>query len=238
VPSQSSNELLASLPAADMQLLRPHLRPVELVHEAILARTGDAIDHVYFPHSGVISLVVRLAGGQTVEAAMVGRDSVFGAGAALDGAVAMNDAVVQLPGAASVLDLASLRKAAEQSLPFRTTLIRHEQALFAQAQQSAACNASHTVETRLSRWLLRARDLSHSDTLALTQEFLAQMLGVQRTSVSAVANALQHAGMIRYRRGRIDIVDLDAVREGSCECYQTVKAHYDRLVNNHSSPPA
>jgi CRP-like cAMP-binding protein len=238
VPQQSSNELLASLPAADMELLRPHLRPVELVHQTILVRTGEPLVQVYFPHSGVISLVVGLAEGQTVEAAMVGRDSVFGAGAALNGAIAMSDAVVQLPGAASVLDVASLRRVGEESLPFRTTLIRHEQALFVQAQQSAACNASHTVEARLSRWLLRARDLSHSDTLAFTQEFLAEMLGVQRTSVSVVANTLQEAGMIRYRRGRIDIVNLDALQEGACECYQTVKAHYDRLVNNHSSRPA
>ena len=101
-----------------------------------------------------------------------------------------------------------------------------------QAQQSAACNASHTVEGRLSRWLLRSRDLSGSDTLALTQEFLAQMLGVQQSSVSLVANTLQQAGLIRYSRGRIEILDLEGLQDASCECYGTVKAHYDRLLNH------
>ena len=153
---RSPNQLLASLPEPDFDLLRPHLRSVELKHAAALARTGEPLTNVHFPHSGIISLVVRLANGDTIEAAMVGRDSVFGASAALDGATAMNDAIVQLPGTGSVLDVAHLRRAVEQSVSFRTTLIRHEQAVLAQALQTAACNASHTVESRLSRWLLRA----------------------------------------------------------------------------------
>jgi CRP-like cAMP-binding protein len=227
----STNQLLASLPVADFELIRPHLHHTELVHQTVLVRAGQPISQIYFPHSGIISLVVSLAGGETIEAAMVGCDSVFGGAAALDGAIALNDAIVQLPGNASVLDIKHLRRAAEQSLPFRTTLIRHEQALFAQAQQSAACNAAHPVEARLSRWLLRARDLSPGDKLTLTQEFLGQMLGVQRTSVSLVANTLQSAGMIRYRRGQIDIVNLEALMESSCECYGTVKGHYDRLLH-------
>ena len=165
----SPNSLLASLSSTDFELPRPHLRTVELVHQALLVKAGDTLTRVYFPHSGVISLVVCLTSGETIEAASVGRDSVFGAYSALDGRISLSDAVVQLPGVASTVDVASLAKAAEQSVPFRTTLIRHEQALFAQAQQSAACNASHTVRSRLSRWLLRMRDLSGSDTLLLTQ---------------------------------------------------------------------
>ena len=149
--------------------------------------------------------------------------------AALDGTIALNDAIVQLPGTASVLDIAQLRKAAEQSVTFRTALIRHEQALLAQAQQSAACNAAHPVEARLSRWLLRARDLSGSDSLHLTQEFLSQMLGVQRTSVTIVAGTFQQAGLIRYRRGNIQLTDLAGLVDCACECYGTVKAHYDEL---------
>jgi CRP-like cAMP-binding protein len=109
--------------------------------------------------------------------------------------------------------------------------MRHEQVLFAQAQQSAACNASHAVEARLARWLLRSRDLSGGATLDLTQEFLGQMLGVQRTSVSLVAHTLQKAGLITYRRGRIKITDLKGLRETACECYAAVKTHYDRLLN-------
>jgi CRP-like cAMP-binding protein len=167
-----------------------------------------------------------------IEVAMVGRDSIFGASAALDGRISVTNAIVQLPGTASILNVAYLRKASEKSSVFRTTLIRHEQVLFAQAQQSAACNAAHTVEARLSRWLLRMRDLSESDTLPLTQEFLAQMIGVQRNSVSIVANMLQQAGVIRYSRGHIEITDLAGLKKTSCECYKTVKAHYDRLLKS------
>jgi len=110
-------------------------------------------------------------------------------------------------------------------------LIRHEQVLFAQSQQSAACNASHSVENRMCRWLLRMRDLAGSDDLTLTQEFLAQMLGVRRPSVSIVASVLQKAGLIRYSRGNIRILDVKGMLEGSCECYATVKAHYQRLLS-------
>jgi CRP-like cAMP-binding protein len=125
-----------------------------------------------------------------------------------------------------------LRKFANDSSVFRTTLVRHEQVLFAQAQQSVACNVSHAVEARLARWLLRCRDLTGNDTLPLTQEFLGQMLGVQRTSVSLVASMLQNAGLINYSRGHIKITDLQKIREVACECYATVKSHYDRLLNS------
>jgi CRP-like cAMP-binding protein len=227
---QHPNRLLASLPPADFEALRPHLKPFDLVHEDLLFDAGDAVHWVYFPHSGVISLVVGLADGQRIEAAMVGRDSVVGASAALDGGVALNTGIVQVGGAASILDAATLQKVAEHSNAFRAVLIRHEQILLAQAQQSAACNVTHSVEARLSRWLLWTRELSGSDTLGLTQEFLAQMLGVRRTSVSLVANTLQHAGLIRYSRGRIEITDLQGLRSASCECYGSVKKHYDRLL--------
>ncbi len=213
----SPNRLLSSLRPADFELLRPHLKSAELVHEAVLFEAGDKIDRVYFPHSGIISLVVSLASGEAIEAAMIGRDSVYGGSSALDGLISLNKVIVQLAGEGVTLDVARFREVADKSLDFRTTLIRHEQVLFVQAQQSAACNASHTV--------------SGSDTLALTQEFLAQMLGVQRSSVSLVANTLQQAGLIRYSRGHIEIINLEGLQDASCECYGTVKAHYDRLLN-------
>ena len=224
------NQLLQALPAAEFEALRPHLEFVELVRESVLVEAGAPLTHVYLPHSGVISLVVNLSEGQTVEVAMVGRDGVFGAAAALDGSVSLTDAVVILPGTASILDVADFRAAADRSGAFRALLLRHEQALFAQAQQSAACNASHSVEARLSRWLLRARDLWASETLPLTQEFLAQMIGVQRNAVSIVAHALQSAGIIRYSRGQIEIMNVEGLRETSCECYHAVKAQHDRLL--------
>jgi CRP-like cAMP-binding protein len=233
MPLHSPNRLLASLVPADIELLRPHLKPTELKNETVLYEAGDPIDRVYFPHSGIISLVVELSGGQGIEAAMIGRESMLGAAAALDGQVSLNKAIVQLPGTGDTLDVGRFRAVAEQSHALRTTLLHHEQVLFAQAQQSAACNASHAVEARLARWLLRSRDLSGSDTLALTQEFLANMLGVRRSSVSPVAVTLQRAGLIRYSRGYIEILDLEGLRSASCECYGTVKAHYDRILNHH-----
>ena len=231
ISTQSPNRLLASLPSADLEIIRPHLKTIELVHAAVLFEAGDPVTRVYFPHSGIISLVVELGGGEMIEAAMIGRDSIVGASSAMDGAVALNTGIVQVAGAASVLDVKSLRKFANSSSTFRTTLIRHDEVLFAQAQQSVACNVSHAVEARLARWLLRCRDLTGSDTLPLTQEFLGQMLGVQRTSVSLVASTLQKAGLITYSRGHIKITDLQGLREASCECYATVKSHYDRLLN-------
>src|SRR5665213_2979340 len=218
-----ANHLLQSLPAAEFEALNPHLESVEMVREAVLVEAGAPLTHVYLPHCGIISLVVRLSEGQTVEVAMVGHDSVFGA-------------VVMLPGAASVLEIARLRAAADRSAGFRTLLVRHEQALLAQAQQSAACNASHSVEARLSRWLLRTRDLCGSKHLPLTQEFLAQMIGVQRNAVSIVAHALQQAGIISCSRGHIEIKDLEGLRETSCECYEAVKTQYDRLLNLPAEP--
>ena len=230
VMPHSTNQLLSSLPDAVFDLIGPYLETVELVHETVLVQAGDPLTQVYFPHRGVISLVVSLAGGEMIEVAMIGRDSVMGAFAALDGEIALSHAIVHLPGAASVLDVERFRRAVERSSVFRDVLIRHEQFLFAQAQQSAACNASHGVEARLARYLLQMRDLSGSDTLLLTQELSAQMIGARRNSVSLVANTLQHAGIIRYSRGHIEILDLTRLKNAACECYGTVRAHQDRLV--------
>lgn len=228
--AQSPNQLLASLPAKSFATLERHLQLIELPHGKILAEAGSQIERVYFPHSGVISLVVELSIGDMIETAMVGRDGVLNAAAALDGKVTLNKSIVQLAGVAAALTIDQLRDFCDKNPRFRSLLIRHDQVLFAQSQQSAACNASHSVETRMCRWLLRMRDLAGSDDLQLTQEFLAQMLGVTRPSVSLVANTLQKAGLIRYRRGNIRILDLPGLKEGSCECYATVKGHYDRLL--------
>jgi len=193
-------------------------------------RAGDRLTRAFFPHNGVISLVVRLTGGGTVNVAMIGRDSIFGGCAALDGNISVTDAIVQLNCAASSLDVGVLRTVASRSTTFRATLIRHEQAIFAQAHQSAACNAMHSVESRLARWLLRMYDLAGEGTLHFTQDFLAQMIGVQRNSVSIVAHALQEAGIIKYSRGNIEITNREALKEAACECYEAVHAQYKRLL--------
>lgn len=161
---------------------------------------------------------------------MVGRDGVVGASSALDGTISLSRAIVQLAGDGMWCNVDELKKAAFRSQSLISGLIRHEQTLFAQAQQSTACMASHNVEERLCRWLLRARDLAESDTLNFTQEFLAEMLGVRRTSVTTAAYTLQAAGMISYSRGKIKILDVKALREGSCECYDAVNTHYAELL--------
>jgi CRP-like cAMP-binding protein len=229
----SSNHLLAALPSEDFELLRPHLQKVELVQVMVLVAAGDPLARVFFPHSGVISLVVSLSAGEAVEVAMIGRDSVFGGSAALGSNISLTGAIVQLQGTASTLDVERLRTAANQSIAFRTTLFRHNQALFAQAQQSAACNASDSAEARLARWLLRMHDLSEVEVLPLTQEFLAQMIGVKRNSVSVIAHTLQQEGIIKYNRGHIDITNLQGLKEVACECYAAVNLQYRRLLNEH-----
>jgi CRP-like cAMP-binding protein len=227
---RSPNHLLASLSGTDFHVLAPHLRTMELHQGTALFDAGDEITCVYFPHIGVVSLVVNLATGETIETGMIGRDSLVGGSSALDGKVSLNKAIVQIAGTGSVLKLDHLRRLANASIAFRTTLIRHEQLILVQAQQSAACNISHTLEARLARWLLRCRDLMDSDDLALTQEFIGQMLGVRRSSVSLIAGTLQQAGLIRYRRGHIRILDLEGLRDAACECYATVKSQSDRLL--------
>jgi CRP-like cAMP-binding protein len=228
--TQSSNRLFASLTSKTFEALEPQLKTIELKHGTVLAEAGSAVQRVYFPHSGVISLVVDLSVGEMIETAMVGREGVLNAASALDGKVSLNKAIVQLVGVASIMNVDKFRSFAEEHPAFRSLLIRHEQVLFAQSQQSAACNASHNVEARMCRWLLRMRDLAGSDDMILTQEFLAQMLGVRRPSVSVVASTLQKAGFIKYSRGKMHLLDIAGLKDGSCECYATVKAHYDRLL--------
>ena len=230
--SKSPNRLLASLPANAFSAISPHLKIVELKFGEVVAEAGSPIRQVYFPYSGVISLVVELEVGAMIETAMVGRDGVLNAASALDGKVSLNKGIVQSAGSAGTIEVNRFRRLANEFEPFRSLLIRHEQVLFAQSQQSAACNASHSVEARMCRWLLYMRDLAGSDDLMLTQEFLAQMLSVRRPSVSIVASPLQKAGLIKYSRGRMRLLDVKGLEKRACECYGTVKAHYRRLLSN------
>jgi CRP-like cAMP-binding protein len=227
--SPPRNQLLASLSPHDGELLRPHLRLVELTDRAVLIEVGQSAKRVYFPHSGIISLVAIFSNGQSVDLAMIGRDSVCGVAAVLGDRISWASAIVRLSGTASVLDADRVRFAAAESVQFRDVLSLHEEALLVQVEQSAACNAVHGLEARLSGRLLRMRDLSGDDTLYATQELLAEMLGVQRNSVAIIAKAFQQAKLIRYRRGTIKIVNLEGLRARACECYRVVEMHYQRL---------
>ena len=228
---RSQNGFLSSLAADDFELIRPHLRAADLSQDMVLVEVDETLKRAYMPHKGVISLVVKLARGEHVQIAMIGRDSIFGAFSALGDAVALNSAVVLVPGAASTIDIDQLRNAADQSTTLRATLARHGLAVYAQVQQTAGCNASHTVESRLARCLLQTCDLSGSDKFVLTQEALAQMIGARRNSVSLVANTLQHANFIHYSRGHIKITNMEGLIRTSCECYATVKSQYTRLLH-------
>jgi CRP-like cAMP-binding protein len=228
----SGNLLLASLSDSDAAALRPHLKSVHLEHERILFEAGSEVADVYFPTGAIVSLVVGLTSGEIIEAAMVGKDGVVGAFAALGGNIPVNRGIVQLAGPAMMCKVSELKSAALQSQSFRSALFRHEQTVYAQASQSAACMAAHHVEARLCRWLLRARDLADTDNLQFTQEFLAEMLGVKRTSVTLHARTLQQAGIIKYSRGRIQITDVEAMQEMVCECYGTVKSYYQALLGS------
>ena len=228
------NNLLSLLSPTDLKHLTPHLKPAHFEQHRVLFEAGEEIDHVYFPINAIVSLVVTLSTGEMIEAAMVGRDGVVGASAALDGKISLSRGIIQLSGEIVVCEIEPLKSAALQSPKLLSLLIRHEQTVYAQAAQSAACFATHMVEARLCRWLLRARDLSGSDHLPFTQEYLAEMLGVRRTSVTEVAHALQEAGLIKYARGKIQIVDATALRESACECYGSVQGFYQKLLGTPS----
>jgi CRP-like cAMP-binding protein len=225
------NLLLQALPAAERAVLAPHLEPIELKQQLTLFDIRDAITDVYFAFDAVVSLVIPLSTGEIIETAMVGRDGVIGAAAALNGRISLNRAIVQIGGKALRCPAEPLKKMLKDHPYLHSLMGGQEQVLFAQAQQSAACNATHVIESRLARWLLRAADLHGSDVLPLTQEYIAQMLGVRRTSVSVVAHTLQRAGMISYKRGHIKLIDIAALQQTACECYQTVKMNYDALLH-------
>ena len=224
------NQLLQALPAEDFELVGARLRPLQMIRETVLVEAGVAPAQIVFPHGGAVSIVVNLSEGQSVEVAMIGNDSVVGGCEALGDGVSLTDAIVLFPGAASVIELADFRIVAAQSPELRRVVTRHGEALLAQAQQTAACNAVHSVEARLSRWLLRARDLHDGRTLPLTQELLARMIGVRRNAISIVAHALQEGGTISYSRGQIEIIDADALHRTSCECHAAIRARHQQLL--------
>jgi CRP-like cAMP-binding protein len=222
------NFLLNRLEPDVLAQIRPHLSLLELQHSDVLAETHQRIEKVYFPHSGIISCVVELVGGGAIETGMIGNDGAFGASQALDDKVSLNHVVIQVGGTASVISSNHVREFANELPVFRGLLVKYEQFFLAQVQQTAACNAAHTLQARTCKWLLRMYDLVGVD-LPLTQEFLAQMMGVRRTSVTDVAGDLQRAGMITYSRGRIHFVDLELIRQWACECDEDVRSHYRRI---------
>lgn len=224
------NRLLASLSTADFALLSPQLTLVEMDKGRLICDPGDPVETIYFPHDCVISLMTLMESGVAIESATVGREGAFGLQAAIAPRLAMSRAIVQVPGRASRMSAGALSEACKRAPAILSLIDRHSDALFGHTIQSVACNALHGVEARFCRWLLTCRDRIDTDTVSLTQEFLADMLGVQRTTVTAIAGGLQSRGLIRYRRGVVDILDRPALEAAACECYDTVRRNYERLL--------
>lgn len=224
------NNLLARLPEVAMHKLAPHLAVRQMNPGEVLAETDSAIDQVYFPHSGVVSLVVEMQEGGTPLTAMIGRDGVVNGGIALCSGRSLNKAEVLIEATASVIKASALRILAFEVPELQSVLLRYEQYLFAAAQQSAACNASHLVEQRLCSSLLRLSDLA-GDNFGMNQHTLGYMLGVRRTSVTVAANALKSAGLIGHGRGKIVILESNGLKQRSCECYEVANQKYDRLFS-------
>lgn len=224
------NSLLEALPAEDLTRLGPQLVHVELERGRLLYDPGDPIDVVYFPHDGVISLMTLMENGAAIESTTIGPEGALGLMAAVAPRQSLSRAIVQTPLRAARIAAERLHEAWEKSPTLRRLVDRHTEALYGHAIQSVACNALHSVEARFCRWLLTCHDRISSDTVALTQEFLADMLGVQRTTVTAVARSLQEKGAIRYRRGVVDIVDRGALQALTCECYGVIRGNYSRLL--------
>jgi CRP-like cAMP-binding protein len=223
------NRFLATLPPHNFSLLAPHLRTIPLERGVMLHDVGEEIEHVYFPHTGMVSLVAVMQSGATVETATIGRAGVIGASAGLGARSTIGRAIVQLPGTAAWISASQFHAAAAQSAAIRDLIVRYNDVLLAQVQQSVACNALHGLEARLCRWLLQTQDCIDGNIIPLTQEFLGQMLGVRRTTVTIAARLLQSAGLIRYRRGHIQILDRAALEDISCECYAMIRQNADKV---------
>jgi CRP-like cAMP-binding protein len=217
------NGLLAVLEPSDLALLHPHMRRLPLIAGATLQEQEAPVEQIYFPLSGLISLNAVMEAGEVVDTATVGRRGAVGAFAGLGHWHAFTRAVVQIPGTAMVISASHFQAAVSQSERIRDLILRYKEGLLAQVQQTAACNALHQVEARLARWLLQAIDGVDEPTLPLTHDHLAEMLAVRRTTVTVIAGKLQEARLIRYHRGRIDVLDRVGLEKMACECYRTIR---------------
>jgi len=224
------NRLLAALPAEEMEVLRPDLEQVALPFKQTLFETDKPIEWVYFLHRGVASIVQEMGDGTVVEVAVIGPEGLVGLAATFGGGFISAKAFIQVPSEASRIEAGAFRRAFDRCPRLRELVGRYTLALISQLARNSACNRVHEVEQRLARWLLLTHDRAHANTFPLTQEFMAQMLGVARPSVSIAAGVLQRAGLISYARGRITITDRPGLEAASCECYRVIRGQFDRLV--------
>jgi CRP-like cAMP-binding protein len=224
------NRLLAALPPADFAELANHLQAATLELKQVLHEPGQKFQNLYFPESGLISHVAPMDNGHSVEVGVVGREGLVGLPALLGAQRATIEAMVQMGGHAWRIRPDELRAAFERSAPLRALLMRYMQAFHAQVAQTAACNAQHTVDMRLARWMLMMHDRAGQDEFPMTHEFLALMLGARRPSISVAAAVLQKSGAIRYARGQMLVLDRPGLEAAACECYGVVQEQFDELL--------
>lgn len=221
-PLGQPNHLLASLPYEQIDMLSPHMIVEQLEQETVLVEAGEETEHVYFPHNGMLSLLAVMKDGRAIETATVGREGVVGAMAGFGVYISNVRVVVQLKAEVTKIPASRFRKAATDSGSIRSLCLSYNEILLSQARITAACNAVHVIESRFCRWLLQTADTAGSNTIGLTHQYLAEMLGVRRTSVTEVTRKVQESGAIEHSRGEIKILDRQILERMSCECYATL----------------
>lgn len=225
------NRLLASLPSEELKHLHPHLEQVSLSQNQLIIKPYEPIPFVYFPLNSLLSLVTVMEDGSTVEAGSIGREGMAGLPILLEAGTTPSQTVTQIPGQAVRIKAEIIKEAFNRGGALQKILYRYIHATIVVGSQTAACNRLHHLEARFCRWLLMSSDGVGSQEFFLTHEFLATMLGVRRAGVSEAASQVQSKGLIRYQRGRIQIIDRKSLETAACECYGVVKAEYDRLFS-------
>jgi CRP-like cAMP-binding protein len=230
IPDRSTNDLLAALPHADWQRWLPELESVDMPLGQVLYESGSTLSHVYFPTTSIVSLLYVMENGASAEIAVVGNEGIVGISLFMGGGSTPSRAVVQSAGRGLRLNAQMLKNEFNQGGPVLHLLLRYTQALITQMAQTAVCNRHHSLDQQLCRWLLLSLDRLRDNELVMTQELIANMLGVRREGVTGAALSLQKDGLIHYTRGHISVLDRSGLEKRTCECYAVVKKEYDRLL--------
>jgi CRP-like cAMP-binding protein len=230
LPDPRKNDLLAALPDGERSRWLPQLEPIDLPLGKALYESGSKLSHVYFPTTSIVSLLYVMEDGASAEIAVVGREGIVGVSLFMGGQSTTSRAVVQSAGQGFRLKANLMMQEFNRAGPVLHLLLRYTQALITQMAQTAVCNRHHSLDQQLCRWLLLSLDRLPSDELVMTQELIANMLGVRREGVTEAAGQLQEAGLIQYRRGHITVLNRKRLEQRACECYAVVKTEYDRLL--------
>ena len=228
------NQLLGAMEPASRKRISPHLEPIELKLGAVVCEAGGSLKHAYFPQGSVLSLLTVLENGSAIETANIGREGAFGLFAAMYSRVSFNRCIVQLVGPMVRCPIEVVQSEFKASEHLRDLFVSFSETLLSQVQQTVACNAMHTTEERMCRWLLMMHDRAEGETLTYTHEFLANILGTNRKSVTLAAQSMQNAGLISYRRGTMQVLDRAGLEKASCECYAIVRERFDAFL----TPPS